>query len=245
MLRDVLPILVKLSKKFQSSMINFAHLKPSLEAAKSVIQALKDAPGPQFLKTEPFIQSLRSEDSARDIIPVTDRGRAQFVMVRKAYTQVLLDCLQQRFPMLPVLSALSIFDTRNLPHKDAMAQYGKDHLEVLIERLSDKGQGPYVDADDCRHEWLMLKAAMTTHPTIKATGSVPELVKVLATHHEGEYPNLIKMADWALAKALSTADCERDFSVLKLIKTARRNSLSNKSLEQIMAIKIDAQTCKD
>ena len=81
---------------------------------------------------------------------------------------------------------------------------------------------------------------MTTHMTIKATGSVPELVKVLATHHEGEFPNLIKMEDWGLALALSTADCERDFSVLKLIKTARRNRLSNKSLEQIMAIKIDA-----
>ena len=52
----------------------------------------------------------------------------------------------------------------------------------------------------------------------------------------GTIPNLTRIADKVLAICLSTAECERDFSLLKLVKTATRNSLSTKNLEMTMAI---------
>ena len=51
---------------------------------------------------------------------------------------------------------------------------------------------------------------------------------------------LSKLADWGLAISLSTADAERDFSLLKLVKSARRSRVSNVTLQHIMAKKIDA-----
>ena len=67
-LSDALPILVKLSKKFQSSSLNFAHLQPSLDAAMVAIEALKEEHGTYFQQTETFIADLRSEDLERGII---------------------------------------------------------------------------------------------------------------------------------------------------------------------------------
>ena len=51
---------------------------------------------------------------------------------------------------------------------------------------------------------------------------------------------LSNLTDWGPAISLSTADAERDFSLLKLVKSARRSRVSNVTLQHIMAIKIDA-----
>ena len=141
--------------------------------------------------------------------------------MRKAYLQALLDCLLQRFLEMPLLSTLQIFDPRNLPAREQIAAYGNDSLEVLLQRLPG-----IVDPDEAGTEWLSLKTAMRNHPTLKNAASVPVLVQELSKNHSEEYPVLSKPADWGLAIFLSTctADAERDFSLLKLVKSARRQS---------------------
>ena len=133
MLSDAVPILAKASKKFQSATVNFALVEVVLEATINGIQLLKESPS----ETENFIANLRSEDPALDIvIPVSDARRESFDWnVRKAYLQALIDCLRQRFPSLPVTSALGIFDSRNLPARNSIATYGIHELELLITHL--------------------------------------------------------------------------------------------------------------
>ena len=198
---------------------------------------MKETPGPFFSQTEEFIASLRSENVQEDItVSVNDAQRASFdSSVRKAYFQALLDCLLQRFPEMPLLSALQIFDPRNLPAREQIAAYGNDSLEVLLQRLPG-----FVDPDEALTEWLSLKTAMQNHPTLKNAASVPALVQELSKNHSEENLVLRKLADWGLAISLSTADAERDFSLLKLVKSARRSRVSNVTLQHIMAVKIDA-----
>ena len=105
---DVLPVLTQISKKFQAD-LNFAQLKPSLDSAIAALQVLKETPGPFFSQTV-------QEDI---IISVNDAQRASFdSSVRNAYLHALLDSLLQRFPEMPLLSALQIFDPRNLPARE-------------------------------------------------------------------------------------------------------------------------------
>eukprot|EP00117_Sycon_ciliatum_P000062 scpid58850/ scgid6285/ len=158
---------------------------------------------------------------------VTDAKRQSFDRnVRKPYLQALVDCLRQRFPGLPVISALGIFDTRNLPHRTEVAEYGLPQLNILLDELdaddipSDSAAHLVVDPTQCRLEWTALKSAMLTHPNLRASKGVPQMFELLAEQHAGDYPNLARIADWGLAICLSTAECERDFSLLKLVKTA-------------------------
>ena len=86
---------------------------------------------------------------------------------------------------------------------------------------------------------------MVNHSNLQKSSSVEELLQQLHLNHADDFPNLLRIADWSLAIFLSAADCERDFSLLKLVKSARRNRLSNQILEQIMVIKINRPSCED
>jgi hypothetical protein len=55
----------------------------------------------------------------------------------------------------------------------------------------------------------------------------------------GLYGVLVPLLEAYLVLPASSAECERGISVLKLIKTARRNYLSQATLEQLMMIKLN------
>ena len=90
-----------------------------------------------------------------------------------------------------------------------------------------------ISPENSHIEWLSLKAAMVTHPNLKATKSLEQLICLLITDHAGDYPNMVSIPEWELAICLATAECERDFSLLKLVKTSLRNCLSTKVLERL------------
>ena len=76
---------------------------------------------------------------------------------------------------------------------------------------------PFVNANETKSEWIELKAAMVNHSNLQKSSSVEELLQQLHLNHADDFPNLLRIADWGLAISLSTADCERDFSLLKLV----------------------------
>ncbi len=246
LLADVLPILSRLSKKFQAAHLHFGRMKESLDTAVTAMKALKATPGPLYASTDDFIESLRSTNPDKDVTITVSKARKDAFdrNVRRAYLQAVIDCLSQRFPQVPVLDALSIFCPEKFPKPDSesetFATYGRDHLDVLLKKLAAEEGPNFVDPDDARSEWLELKATVAHTGNLRKCKDVSDLVQQLLLNHTTDFPNLIKIAEWGLAIPMSTADCERDFSLMKLVKTARRNSLSNKSLEQLMAIKLDA-----
>ena len=138
----MLPILARLSKKFQNSDLNFGRFQASLETARTAIKTLKDAPGPVFSQTDKFIDDLQlpeEEDRRIVITSSSSRKKAFDKNVRLASLQALLDCLQQRFPALPILDALLIFDPKRVPSKRSakFPTYGLQGLEVPLESWLD------------------------------------------------------------------------------------------------------------
>jgi hypothetical protein len=56
---------------------------------------------------------------------------------------------------------------------------------------------------------------------------------------QARYPNLLILAELAHVQCVSTATCERAFSVLKLIKTKVRNKLGSKNLDAMLRIALE------
>ena len=54
--------------------------------------------------------------------------------------------------------------------------------------------------------------------------------------HSSLHPSFSKLSSVALILPVSTADCERDFSTLKRIKTAPRNRLKTQTLDMLIRI---------
>jgi hypothetical protein len=58
---------------------------------------------------------------------------------------------------------------------------------------------------------------------------------------EARYLNLLILAKLAHVQCVSTATCERAFSVKKLIKTKVRNRLSSRNLNAMLRIALEEQ----
>jgi hypothetical protein len=56
---------------------------------------------------------------------------------------------------------------------------------------------------------------------------------------QARYPNLLILAELAHVQCVSTATCERAFSVQKLIKTKVRNRLGSKNLDAMLRIALE------
>ena len=57
--------------------------------------------------------------------------------------------------------------------------------------------------------------------------------------------NALDVIDLILALPASSAECERGFSLMKLIKTDRRNKLSIRHMTQVMRIKLQSASIED
>ena len=56
--------------------------------------------------------------------------------------------------------------------------------------------------------------------------------------YQASHPNVLNVIDLALSLPASSAECERGFSAMKLIKTDRRNRLKGTTLTDVMRVKL-------
>ena len=60
-----------------------------------------------------------------------------------------------------------------------------------------------------------------------------------------QYPHIAKLLATAITLPLSTAEVERIFSQLKLIKTDHRNRLNVKTLNNLLMVKLNIGLCDE
>ena len=243
---DVLPHLSRLSKQFQKTDLDFSQLKPALETAMTSIRQLLGKEGAFESKLQDHLSSIEIEfsDSVHDIFKTT---------IRKRYLEALLDRLNDRFPAMPILDALGIFSPANIRAcpENTLCDLGNERLDVLTEFLGEKeaegGTVPaLVDAVKVREEWIHLKSLVRNVPSLQACDTTKTLASELhANAAVYQVRSLTAVLDWGLAITLSTAESERDFSRLGLIKTARRNRLLNTTVNNLMVIALDGPPAKD
>eukprot|EP00117_Sycon_ciliatum_P048482 scpid87328/ scgid34510/ len=178
--------------------------------------------------------------------------------VRQPYLTALVTSLESRFPQMPLLDALRAFSPATISDldEDDVGAHGNEELgrivavlgqEHVLEPVLEDGEAeivqPIIDSEAVIEEWRHLKSCIRTVPCLQACATIQNLVSVLCQrqnelrHHDK--PNIRLILRWALAIPITTAGSERDFSRMKLIKSALRSSLKDSTLNWLMAVSLD------
>lgn len=134
--------------------------------------------------------------------------------------------IEERFSVdnLEILESSSIFATAN--DDSSCLRVIASHLDTDVEIIHDEYHG--------------IKSLIQTVQKKYPDNVLSQLAKVL--HDETGCDNIKQMLSTYLVVPQSTADCERGFSVLKLIKTHLRNRLCSANLNNAMLIGIEGPT---
>ena len=228
---EVLPILSRLSKVFQTKNLPFDSVRPAVLRAKSALNSLcssseeSDADWQHELDTYMETNSLTSANS--------DDFLQKFV---RPFIETILKNLHERFPedAVRVIAAAEVFDPSAVKPDNSSSptyRYGRENISVLAEHY-------HLEPTLVLTEW---KEFCTTLTHFKDTQDVlSSLLK-----QKELFPNLAHIAACLLVIPMHSADCERGFSTMGRIKTKLRSRLCNRSLNSLMFISIEGPDITD
>ena len=169
--------------------------------------------------------------------------------ITKPYIEALLAALEVRFPQLPYLSALSIFQPDIMPIEDTekLAHHGREELATLLDIVNNE-DFQFVNATEAYRELRHMKSAVKVTPALRSARSASDFIAQLCKPEHADLkarlPELMKLADWGLALPVASVECERDFSKMKLIKTPLRNRLDNVNLSRLIRLSVDGPSLR-
>ncbi|KAK7484883.1 hypothetical protein BaRGS_00023926 [Batillaria attramentaria] len=170
--------------------------------------------------------------------------------IRSTFCDNLLQNLDRRFPKesSDITCAFAVLAMRPLTFlsQEEQKAYGNAEIKTLVDfygkekKTDEHGSSlPLIEKDACIEEWQLAKHTVLQNKYPR--DSMKVLYKILFDSHKDSFPNLLVLAQLALIMPLHTADCERGFSCQNAIKTARRSSLKEDSLNTLMTIKCEGQ----
>ena len=122
-----------------------------------------------------------------------------------------------------MLAVFNIFDPNKLPdNSDSLAEYGNTDITTL----SDQFQGVVASTGECVEEWIgycqfLQNVKCTAEHSTTHRDAIKDLCSNATT--AALFPNISRLAKICRVVPIHTADVERTFSQLKLIKTRTRN----------------------
>ncbi|XP_071146049.1 zinc finger protein 862-like [Mytilus edulis] len=252
-LKEILPVLARVSKIFQRGYFNFSSIQPTLECAQGELQHISDNLTP-IKNLEKDIQS----DGRLGLLALElkDGTKTNLQHTLENYVQSLIDNISKRFPDVAILSALGIFNPVIIPDKKSteFMNYGASSIETIFAHFYSNDED--ITIDECLAEWNLLK-----YHLIKMKPDIPSqceldsqlrtstewcLRQIVLKRHEYKHvcPHLANIAEIVLTVPVSNAWPERGCSKVKIIKTDLRNRLKNDVLNGLMMISINGpQTC--
>lgn len=98
-----------------------------------------------------------------------------------------------------------------------------------------------IDKADCIKEYNDFTSFVKNHTKLSQCKSLQELGEEILSKDSMVmlFPLVSKLITHALVLPVSTADCERCFSVIKRVKTDLRNRMSTQTLDRLLRIRIE------
>ena len=247
LLCDVLPVVNQFSLALQPKMLDHCVLNRSLTSTLVTLKALQSTEGSCLKSLDTYLKTLESAGGVQIKLP---KGVTDFEIAKKRFkTSVqsdfltkLIDNIENRFKESDVFIAFDdVFNTQRLMDNHNQGPvvvcmeddiYGKESVIKLAKRFA-------LDKQDAVKEWCnFINFACVDSPVdFLKVNLVTELCENQSL--KALYPNLSVMAGAYRVIPPHTADCERDFSQLKLIKTDIRNRMKEETLDALMRISID------
>ena len=231
---DIIGDLAQLSKAFQSSTLP---VHQQLQLVASTIRSIRATylsdTGPQF---GPHYRKWN--ESLGDDLTVNGQQLIQaeedvlhFNADVKAFAEAVITALEERFPEDQLMYSASVIDPSLIPSADDdIVTYGNDGITYLADFLSE-----IVDQEQLEEEWMRFK--FIKFPATSLQLANRSLWDFYFQYRE-TFPHLWKLVQILLVLPLNTAACERGFSLMNIVKTNRRNRLSDELLDQLMVVSL-------
>ena len=141
-LNDVFPILANVSRAFQSNIVNFSRIQPTLEAAHD-LQSLAATKAP-IHRFKTFVNLMNEKDLLDFQVKDSTYKDMETLMVK--YVDALTENINLRFDgSIPLLQTFSIFNPILLP--DQLDGYGDEEIATLAGHFFEDR------VDEMRAEW--------------------------------------------------------------------------------------------
>ena len=224
LLSNILAILGNLSRTFQIAQLNLLSVEQLVVDAKATLSECKKDPLKGGYMTE-------LETTMQTIGIATQLDKAIFTSNANSYIEAIIQNLKNRFPQLKTLALLGYFDPRNVRTANATPF---TMLEIAEELQLQ------VDGHKLWQEYLGYKSFVANLPS----PSIEVAVQVMHSPENKEtmavaYPIISSILARIAVLPASSAQVERLFSTMKRIKTAQRNRLKTKTLDNLMRISIE------
>ena len=224
-LHDVLATLGDLSRDLQRREASLYECHQKVETTKSLVAKYASRPG-FHLKKVINENSLQGEHLHGSQEPYN--SASQRIIPR------LVECLEGRFEDINqgVLAATRLADTKTRPTAFD-EEFGDDLVENLVSHFSQVLEEAGVNIESIDREWAHLKTMMYNNHKIQDVTWIE-----MNERYKGQVPNILSLVDLVLALPASTAECERGFSTMGVMKTQYRVRLSSRSMTAIMSVKM-------
>ncbi|XP_049892466.1 zinc finger protein 862-like isoform X2 [Epinephelus moara] len=110
--------------------------------------------------------------------------------------------------------------------------FGDAQIDVLADHFSPVLSSPEHIPD----EWTLLKARLYLEPQLLTTLTWEDVNRL----HRDTCPNVLELIDLILTIPASTADCERGFNIMKVVKSDWRSSLKADTLSDLLLMQLSS-----
>lgn len=237
---DYLRAITTTSEKFQKKQLLIIEVKEIMDNLTGELELLKEEPGENSMK---FYASLNREDlqlKNASPIPVQLKGQTPVEYASDNDIQNLLQStiqyLEDRFKDFKEkpLKSFSVFNFQYWPREEKdLLKFGRTEIRDLLEHFA-----PLLTEDEksnIMREWTVLKNRLKKQRTDQLSVVYSELLQA----QPDEVKNILPLVNIMVTLSPSTAECERQFSAMNIIKTCLRTNLKQETLEALMRVKSD------
>lgn len=242
LLCDALPHITHLSKCFQSADCDYSIIPRMVTSTVHAIKQLKIVDGVNMKGLQAFLEQIAN--AGIDIKKPSHLGDDYFKKsIRDPYLDKLINNIEARFDDKSVLASFDIYNPAKLPYLpdnpcaedlETFTEYGNVEVEILALQF----QGVVADSIECLEEWSSFRQFLKENC---ADLKQKEVISKLCCDSSWAaiYSNMSTLAKICRVVPIQTADVERTFSQLKLIKTRVRNRMNEKTLDCLLRIAIE------
>lgn len=117
-----------------------------------------------------------------------------------------------------------------------LTDFGDKDIQELVAHFKPLLEKSGVNADAILDQWTILKSRLYADPGVLRSVTWAEINLQLRFYCS----DLLSLIDLILSIPASTADCERGFSAMKLVKTDWRASLKCETLSDLLTVQLSS-----
>ncbi|XP_062506102.1 zinc finger protein 862-like [Corticium candelabrum] len=164
-----------------------------------------------------------------------DDDAEKFVKGALSYLKMRFGCFKN-----PPLSHFAALNFKKWPYDETERKsFGHDDISGLVKAFELALKNASCNVESVRSEWGKLKRRVVSLRTSPILSVYTDLLKGEFSNPDGDLSNILHLVHIMLTMSPSTAECERQFSGMKIIKANRRCCLQQDTLNDLMRVHCD------